>query len=100
LNQKLLSYPHRYTLTSKCGVIERRTYLEPANAEDLWREFAASAAHLFTDIPANRVRQCEGCVVNFYDISKKGSRRWCSMQMCGNRDKVATYRQKQRAREA
>jgi predicted RNA-binding Zn ribbon-like protein len=99
LNRRLLLYPHRYILASQPGAIERRTYLAPAIPDDLWREIAAGAAHLFTEIPSNRVRKCEGCVVNFYDTSKKGSRRWCSMQMCGNRDKVATYRKKQRAQQ-
>src|SRR5438309_9482099 len=27
--------------------------------------------------------------LHFHDISKKGTRRWCSMQLCGNRLKVA-----------
>ena len=100
LNQKLLAYPHRYVLIGSRTPMDRRTYLEASAPSDLWREFADSAAHLFTDIPGSRVRKCEGCVVNFYDISKKGSRRWCSMHMCGNREKVATYRQKRREQEA
>ena len=33
----------------------------------------------------------------FYDTSKKGTRRWCSMQLCGNRLKVAAYAARQRA---
>ena len=100
LNQKLLAYPHRYVLIRSGNSADRRTYLEASAPGDLWREFADSAAHLFTDIPAHRIRKCEGCVVNFYDISKRGSRRWCSMHMCGNREKVATYRQKLRAEKA
>jgi predicted RNA-binding Zn ribbon-like protein len=30
-------------------------------------------------------------VLHFCDTSRKGTRRWCRMQICGNRAKVATY---------
>jgi len=38
-----------------------------------------------------RVRKYANCVLHFHDTSKKGTRRWCSMQLCGNRFKVAAY---------
>jgi hypothetical protein len=43
---------------------------------------------------AKRVRMCEGgnCYLMFYDTSRPGNRRWCSMQRCGNRHKVGNYR--------
>ena len=101
LNHTLLAYPHRYVVVSHRSSTHRETYLDvAAGPSDLWRELADSAAHLLTDVPGARLRKCEGCVVHFYDISKKGSRRWCSMHLCGNREKVSTYRRKQRAREA
>jgi len=101
LNSKLLAYPHRYVVVSDRSGTRRQTFLDPtANPSDLWREIADAAANLLTDVPVGRLRKCEGCVVNFYDISKKGSRRWCSMHLCGNREKVSTYRQKKRAQEA
>ena len=46
----------------------------------------------------NRVRKCESCVLHFWDTSKKGSRRWCSMKLCGNRVKVAAYAARRRKR--
>ncbi len=44
----------------------------------------------------SRIRTCArpGCGALFVDSSRKGNRRWCSMQGCGNRAKVATYRHK------
>lgn len=41
-----------------------------------------------------RLRECgaEDCSLLFYDASRPGARRWCSMQTCGNRHKIATYR--------
>lgn len=40
------------------------------------------------------VRQCEAhnCILLFHDLSKSHRRRWCSMATCGNRMKVAAFR--------
>lgn len=45
--------------------------------------------------PANdgRVRVCAGdCGIVYLDTSRAASRRWCSMQRCGNRAKVRAHR--------
>jgi predicted RNA-binding Zn ribbon-like protein len=45
--------------------------------------------------PANegRVRRCAGdCGIVYLDTSRAASRRWCSMQRCGNRAKVRAHR--------
>ncbi|MGH6682050.1 MAG: CGNR zinc finger domain-containing protein [Bradyrhizobium sp.] len=34
--------------------------------------------------------------MHFFDTSKKGSRRWCSMNICGNKLKVAAYQRRKR----
>jgi predicted RNA-binding Zn ribbon-like protein len=41
-----------------------------------------------------RVRECDGfnCGWLFIDTSKAGRRRWCSMDICGNRAKVERHR--------
>jgi len=41
-----------------------------------------------------RLKVCpeETCRVAFYDHSKNRSRRWCSMEVCGNRTKVRAFR--------
>lgn len=43
---------------------------------------------------ASRVRRCaaDDCSIVFYDSSRPGARRWCSMQRCGNRTKTRTHR--------
>jgi predicted RNA-binding Zn ribbon-like protein len=43
---------------------------------------------------SQRLRACErvDCATIFLDVSRSGRRRWCSMQLCGNREKVAGYR--------
>lgn len=42
---------------------------------------------------ANRFRKCEhqDCYLHFIDTSKSGKRRWCSMELCGNRKKAAEF---------
>jgi predicted RNA-binding Zn ribbon-like protein len=44
----------------------------------------------------HRLKLCrEGtCQVVFYDRSKNASRCWCSMQVCGNRNKTRAYRRR------
>ncbi len=72
-------------------------WLEASNPEDLLAPLAHDAAMLFANVDPHRVRKCGHCVLHFYDTSKKGTRRWCSMQLCGNRLKVAAYAARQRA---
>ena len=45
------------------------------------------------------VRQCEAhdCILLFHDLSKSHRRRWCSMATCGNRMKVAAFRNRARS---
>ena len=56
---------------------------------------ASSAARLLTTDDLGRVRECaneeEGCGSLFLDCSKSQTRRWCSMESCGNRMKFRTY---------
>ena len=73
-------------------------WFDPRQPEDLFAPLAHSAAMLFAEVDRNRVRKCGQCVLHFYDTSKKGTRRWCSMQLCGNRLKVAAYAARQRTR--
>ncbi|KZZ84386.1 CGNR zinc finger domain-containing protein [Bacillus sp. SJS] len=51
--------------------------------------------------PAHRVRKCEHqeCQLYFVDTSKSGKRRWCSMELCGNRQKAADFYARKKKRE-
>ena len=56
---------------------------------------AMSAADLLMGRGVARIRECpggDGCGWLFLDLSKSGTRRWCSMQVCGNRAKVRRHR--------
>jgi predicted RNA-binding Zn ribbon-like protein len=59
---------------------------------------ADAAARLLTEKDLTLVRRCENpaCVLHFYDTSKNHRRRWCSMDICGNRIKVAAHYRRQR----
>lgn len=43
-----------------------------------------------------RMRRCDArdCRIVFHDESRTGTRRWCSMQRCGNRAKVKAFRER------
>ncbi|MDT0489803.1 CGNR zinc finger domain-containing protein [Streptomyces griseus] len=47
---------------------------------------------LVADRP-DRIRACANgtCVLHFFDVSKNGTRRWCSMAGCGNRAKAQRH---------
>ncbi|MBT2456271.1 CGNR zinc finger domain-containing protein [Streptomyces sp. ISL-86] len=48
----------------------------------------------------DRIRSCASpaCVLHFYDISRNGTRRWCSMAACGNRAKASRHYARTRER--
>jgi predicted RNA-binding Zn ribbon-like protein len=51
---------------------------------------------LFAPRNAGRIRECaaDDCSLVFYDDSRSNNRRWCSMQRCGNREKVRAHRER------
>ena len=57
---------------------------------------ALSAAELLANDDPSRVRRCgnPACILYFYDTTRSRTRRWCSMQGCGNRLKVAAHRRR------
>lgn len=58
---------------------------------------AADAIERFA-ADAERLTRCElpGCGALLLSRSRSDRRRWCSMELCGNRAKVAAYRSRQR----
>jgi predicted RNA-binding Zn ribbon-like protein len=75
-----------------------------AGGEARWRggprallsSVAAEAIWVLGNDRADRLRQCagEGCFVLFYDTSRAGERRWCSMTACGNKAKAEGFRKR------
>jgi predicted RNA-binding Zn ribbon-like protein len=98
VNQLMAEHPMRFRLSSKKKPTTE-LWFEPHQPEDLFAPLAHSVATLVAEVDRNRVRKCGQCVLHFHDTSKKGTRRWCSMQLCGNRLKVAAYARRKRLGE-
>jgi predicted RNA-binding Zn ribbon-like protein len=60
---------------------------------------ARSIAEFLITAEFKYLRHCantDSCALVFYDTTKNHRRQWCSNSMCGNRYKVAQFRQRQR----
>jgi predicted RNA-binding Zn ribbon-like protein len=64
----------------------------------LW-PIAIAAADLLVSANVAKVRECEAgdCYWLFLDNSRNHSRRWCTMNACGNREKARRHYQRHRA---
>jgi predicted RNA-binding Zn ribbon-like protein len=60
---------------------------------------ALAAVKLFTEGDLHRIRECGGhaCGWLFHDRSKNNRRRWCEMEVCGNRAKQRRLAARRRA---
>jgi predicted RNA-binding Zn ribbon-like protein len=96
LNRLMAEHPMRTRLKNTGKTPSTELYFECRRPDDLFAPVAQGAAMLFVSANRERVRKCDQCALHFLDTSKKGTRRWCSMQLCGNRQKVAAYAARQR----
>jgi predicted RNA-binding Zn ribbon-like protein len=86
------------SLVPHLGPDGTRSWLPSAAATALLATIARDAIEVATGPLASRIRRCEGvhCGIPFVDTSRPGTRRWCSMDRCGNRAKVAAHRRRNR----
>jgi len=78
------------------GVLVRRLRTLP-DCEELLAALARDAIELLTDPTARAsLRRCEGdnCPIVYLDTSRGRRRRWCSSEVCGNRERVARHRRR------
>ncbi|MFG2003184.1 CGNR zinc finger domain-containing protein [Spirillospora sp. NPDC048911] len=75
----------------------RRAWAGPVTGTQILGAAANEAVDLLTGPHRDRVRECaaSNCLLLFVDTSRPGRRRWCSMERCGNRNKVNAYRTRQ-----
>ncbi|MEV5551034.1 CGNR zinc finger domain-containing protein [Streptomyces sp. NPDC052309] len=69
----------------------------PPQCAELLGAVARDAVDLLTDPEARAsLRQCEGdnCPIVYVDTSRGRRRRWCSSEVCGNRERVARHRRR------
>jgi predicted RNA-binding Zn ribbon-like protein len=71
---------------------------EEAPVEAVLGPIALSALTLLTQADLSRIKQCQGdhCGWLFLDTTKNKSRRWCEMEVCGNRAKQKRHQSKLR----
>ena len=64
----------------------------------LMAPIAEAASKLLCNATPTLIKKCanDACILYFYDNSKNHTRTWCSMQLCGNRMKVASFLERQR----
>jgi predicted RNA-binding Zn ribbon-like protein len=69
--------------------------------EPAWQLAVAAAVKLLDllETAPERVKHCENpdCVLWFFDTTRNGTRRWCSMAACGNRMKARRHYDRVRA---
>jgi predicted RNA-binding Zn ribbon-like protein len=72
---------------------------QDAPIESVLGPIGLSALALLTQADLSRVKQCgdDHCGWLFFDTTKNKSRRWCEMEVCGNRAKQKRNQAKQKA---
>jgi predicted RNA-binding Zn ribbon-like protein len=78
----------------KKGSLDVHRIWEHRTPQQALAPVAETAADLLATGHFELIRRCESesCVLWFYDRTKSHHRRWCSMASCGNRHKVAAFR--------
>jgi len=80
------------------GRVVRRIEVADAGGATLRWRLAEAAMSLVHSPRWERVKRCPRCGWFFLDTSKNGSRRWCSMAMCGSATKSRNYYRRTRGR--
>ncbi len=90
LNRALRDAPSRITIGRGAESFGWQVEETKPSATSLLAPALWSAADLLVGPQLAKLRECsnEKCLWLFLDDSKNGTRRWCSMQACGNRAKA------------
>ena len=96
LNRLLMEHPFVDQIVRSTAGLKRIRHFDMRRAEDAFGPLLDDMVSLLITADRSRIRKCASCVLHFRDTSKKGTRRWCSMQLCGNRRKVAAYAARRR----
>lgn len=89
-------------VTRRKGTFERGFETESQDPARLLGLLAEAATDLLCRCDLSLIKKCQNpaCVLFFYDTSKNHTRQWCSMNLCGNRSKVAAHYRRHRSRSA
>jgi predicted RNA-binding Zn ribbon-like protein len=82
---------HRHGKTTTLELQRARRWRSP---ESLLLPIGEALARLLAEEDLSNVKACEGttCTLIFADHTRGRSRRWCSMEICGNRAKQVAHR--------
>jgi predicted RNA-binding Zn ribbon-like protein len=96
-NHFLLQRNHWFELTKTSNGHALHDHWTVEHPEDVCSPIALSFAQFMSSADLSRVRKCRNpdCVLHFYDTSKSGTRAWCSLDICGNKLRVAAFRRKE-----
>ncbi len=96
-------------LLRRCAGYRKLVHIGPDRFKEVFisssgrkETFLASLAEFASDLlrltDLSLIKKCKNpaCVLYFYDTTKNHARNWCSMQICGNREKVAAYFRRKR----
>ena len=85
------------TITEADGTFSIR-WDETDDPDRAWWPVAHAGLETLLHGPLDRIKGCGGCRYLFLDETKNRSRRWCSMDDCGTREKMRTYVARRAAR--
>ena len=83
------------------GIIVATPRRQAQSIQQILAPVVDSLVQSLTDGDRSRLRTCAhpDCTLKFYDDSKNGTRRWCTMSACGNRAKAAAFLQRKKSRK-
>jgi len=93
INSVLAKKDSHYEIVRTSDGFKSRSNIGYEDVRDLMLLVAESAMHLLCYGDLSLIRKCSNpaCVLFFYDTSKRHGRKWCSMNVCGNRAKAAAF---------
>jgi predicted RNA-binding Zn ribbon-like protein len=97
LRQGLSFHQLRWPSSPKEACVPYRVVMRTVDSPSaLLRPVAEAVAELLETGDFELIRKCENpeCSMLFYDRTKSHRRRWCSAALCGNRMKVAAFRER------
>ena len=93
INSYLPYYEVTHQIAMEDGKVKLSAQNSPRTLEAALAIIAYEAAALLCSEKVKQLKGCanDNCVAMFVDTSKAKKRRWCSMNLCGNRVKAANH---------
>ena len=93
INQMLRHRAGFPQVTRRGATFEQKYQAEVQDSKHVLGLLAEAASDLLCTCELSLIKKClnPACVLFFYDTTKNHARHWCSMNLCGNRSKVAAH---------